>query len=83
MTMTQRIRKHQNKKTRRRHITLLEGWITVKVSGSYYDMGYQHGSILRKQIEKAKDVLKYLVEKHYKISFIRLRFKMCFSRKGN
>jgi hypothetical protein len=68
MTMTHKNRTGQNKKTRRRQNTLLEGWITVKVAGSYYDMGYQHGSILRKQIEKAKNVLKYLVEKHYNIS---------------
>ena len=65
--MTQKIRKHQNKKTQK-NISSLEGWITVKVSGSYYEMGYQHGSILHKQIKKAKDVMKYLVEKHYKIS---------------
>jgi len=45
-----------------------EGWITVKVSGSYYDMGYQHGSILRKQIVKAKEVMKSLVKTNYKIS---------------
>ena len=65
--MTQRVRKHQNKKTKK-NISSLEGWITVKVSGSYYEMGYQHGRILRKQIEKARDVMKYLVKKYYKTS---------------
>jgi hypothetical protein len=65
--MTQRIRKHQNKKTKK-NISSLEGWITVKVSGSYYEMGYQHGRTLRKQIEKAKNVMKYLVQKYYKTS---------------
>jgi hypothetical protein len=65
--MTQRVRKHQNKKTKKNNSSL-EGWITVKVSGSYYEMGYQHGQILRKQIEKARDVMKYLVKKYYKTS---------------
>ena len=65
--MTQRVRKHQNKKTKK-NISSLEGWITVKVSGSYYEMGYQHGRILRKQIEKAREVMKYLVKKYYKTS---------------
>ena len=65
--MTQRVRKHQNKKTKK-NISSLEGWITVKVSGSYYEMGYQHGQILRKQIEKAREVMKYLVKKYYKTS---------------
>ena len=65
--MTQRMRTGQNKKTRK-NISSLEGWITVKVAGSYYDMGYQHGQILRKQIEKARDVMKHLVKKYYKTS---------------
>lgn len=65
--MTQRVRKHQKKKTKK-NISSLEGWITVKVSGSYYEMGYQHGRILRKQIEKAREVMKYLVKKYYKTS---------------
>ena len=65
--MTQRVHHTSNKKTRK-NISSLAGWITVKVSGSYYDMGYQHGSILRKQIEKAKDVMTYLVKTNYKIS---------------
>ena len=65
--MTQRVRSRSNKKTRK-NISSSSGWITVKVSGSHYDMGYQHGSILRKQIKKAKDVMKHLVKKVYKVS---------------
>ena len=65
--MTERLRHTSNKKTRK-NISSSDGWITVKVSGSYYDMGYQHGSILRKQIEKAKEVMKSLVKTNYKIS---------------
>ena len=65
--MTQRVHHTSNKKTRK-NISQCSGWITVKVSGSYYDMGYQHGSILRKQIEKAKDVMTYLVKTNYKFS---------------
>ena len=65
--MTQKNRTGQNKKTKKNNSSL-EGWITVKVSGSYYEMGYQHGQILRKQIEKARDVMKYLVKKYYKTS---------------
>jgi len=65
--MTQRVRHTRNNKTRK-NIFSLEGWITVKVSGSYYEMGYQHGSILCKQIEKAKEVMKSLVKTNYKIS---------------
>jgi hypothetical protein len=65
--MTERLRRAGNKKTRK-NISSCDGWITVKVSGSYYDMGYQHGSILRKQIEKAKEVMKSLVKTNYKIS---------------
>jgi hypothetical protein len=67
--MTQRVRSRSNKKTRK-NISSSSGWITVKVSGSYYDMGYQHGSILRKQIKKAKDVMKHLVKKVYKVSLL-------------
>lgn len=65
--MTQRVRYTRNKKTRK-NISQSSGWITVKVSGSYYDMGYQHGSILCKQIEKAKEVMKSLVKTNYKNS---------------
>ena len=65
--MTQRVRYTRNNKTRK-NISQSSGWITVKVSGSYYDMGYQHGSILCKQIEKAKEVMKSLVKTNYKIS---------------
>ena len=66
--MTQNFRHTSNKKTRKNNFMNQEGWITVKVSGSYYDMGYQHGSILRKQIVKAKEVMKSLVKTNYKIS---------------
>ena len=66
--MTQRVRHIGNKKTRKNHF-INDGWITVKVSGTPYEMGYQHGSILCKQIEKAKKVMKSLVKKVYKISF--------------
>jgi hypothetical protein len=64
--MTQRVRKHQNKKTRKNISS--DGWITVKVAGSPYEMGYQHGRILRKQIEKAREVMKYMVKTFYKTS---------------
>ena len=66
--MTQRVRHIGNKKTRKNHF-INDGWITVKVSGTPYEMGYQHGSILCKQIEKAKKIMKSLVKKVYKISF--------------
>jgi hypothetical protein len=65
--MTQRLRHTGNNKTRK-NISSCSGWITVKVSGSYYDIGYQHGSILRKQIEKAREVMKSLIKTNYKIS---------------
>ncbi len=65
--MTQKNRTGQNKKTKK-NISSLEGWITVKVAGTPYQMGYKHGKILHKQIEKAKEVLKYLVKKYYKTS---------------
>ena len=40
----------------------------MKVAGSPYEMGFQHGQILRKQIEKAREVMKHLVKKYYKTS---------------
>ena len=66
--MTQRVQSRNNKKTRKNISSSSSGWITVKVSGSYYDMGYQHGLILRKQIVKARQVMESLVKNVYKIS---------------
>ena len=65
--MTQRVRSRSKNKTRK-NISSSSGWITLKVAGSYYDMGYQHGSILRKQVEKARQVMESLVKEVYKTS---------------
>jgi hypothetical protein len=62
---THKTRTNNTNKTRKRKTTK-DGWISLSVSGSPYEMGYQHGSILRKQMEKVKPVMKYLVEKFYK-----------------
>ena len=53
-------------KTRRKHNNNNHGWTVVSVKGTHYEMGLQHGRILRKQIEKTKPVLAYLVKKYYK-----------------
>jgi hypothetical protein len=65
--MTQKNRQHPNKKTRKRN-SAMEGWIIVKVAGTPYEMGYQHGKALCREIKKVKPIMKYLVKDEYKIS---------------
>jgi hypothetical protein len=66
MGKTQRKQGASNSKTQK--IRNQDGWIKVHVRGTPYEMGYQHGRILRKQIEKLPEIMKYMVEKDYKTS---------------
>ena len=66
MAKTQR--KESNNSKTRRALTNDNGWITIHVKGTPYEMGFQHGRLLRKQLENVKPVMKYLVEKYYKTS---------------
>lgn len=43
-----------------------DGWIVASVKGTHAEMGFQHGCILRHQINKIQPVLTYLVKKYYK-----------------
>lgn len=53
-------------KTRRSHKN--DGWIVATVKGTHAEMGFQHGCILRKQINQIEPVLSYLVKKYFKTS---------------
>ena len=66
MGKTQRKQGASNSKTQK--IRNQDGWIKVHVRGTPYEMGYQHGRILRKQIEKLPEIMKYMIEKDYKTS---------------
>lgn len=66
--MTNKNKFQKKNKTQKNQRNNSSGWITIKVAGTPYEMGYQHGSILRKQIEKVKPIMKYMVEKYYKTS---------------
>ena len=66
--MTQKNRQHQNTKTRKRISATKLGWIIVKVAGTPYEMGYQHGKALHKQLKKVKPIMKHLVKTNYKTS---------------
>jgi hypothetical protein len=66
--MTQKNRQQQNKKTRKRISAMEFGWLIVKVAGTPYEMGYQHGKALYKQIKKVKPIMKHLVKTNYKTS---------------
>jgi hypothetical protein len=63
--MTEKRKHKPNNKTLRKTKTK-NGWITVVVKGNPYEMGFQHGKALRKQLEKVRPIMKYMVEKYYK-----------------
>ena len=60
---SQRIKKTSNKTTRKhRH----QGWKILTLKGNHYEIGYQHGRALRKDIERVQPVMAFLVKKYYK-----------------
>lgn len=63
---SQRFKNTSNKTTRKHRHQGLQGWIILTLKGNHYEIGYQHGLILRKEIERVKPVMAFLVKKYYK-----------------
>lgn len=60
MNATQKHIKHKEKK---------QGWISITVFGTPFEIGLSHGTQLRKEIAEVPSVLKYIVRKKIKISY--------------
>jgi len=58
--------KSSSRTTFRKHPHGVQGWKIITLKGSHYEIGYQHGNMLRKDIQRIKPVLTFLVKKYYK-----------------
>lgn len=74
-------RRQQTKKTKGRHnltqkmrvhgeiLGVENGWIKVQVYGTPYQMGYANGRLLRKELAKCMDIMKYMVDLYYGVPY--------------
>ena len=75
-----------NRKTMRKSTNMMDGWKTFVLKGTHYEMGLQHGRLLKKDLYKMIDVLTYLVKKDYKTSMAEYTdrcLKICKAYEGD
>ena len=75
-----------NRKTMRKSTNMVDGWKTFVLKGTHYEMGLQHGRLLKKDLNKMIDVLTYLVKKDFKTSmeeYTNRCLKICKAYEGD
>lgn len=55
-----------NTTSKHRPTNLFQGWRVLTLRGNHFEIGVQHGRLLRKEIERVVPVMEFLVKEYYK-----------------